>query len=93
MEIGIGAGCFAGAFASLAYARAPRLCVRSAPEDPPPQRNAGPDRLDQSERPGTLQEAVDGSQRTGARKGKDKHMMAILQRVARQHGGDREQSK
>ena len=81
--------------------RAAGFCVlpraataRSSPPDiPAPQRDAGPDRLDQPERPGALQKSVSRPERACAGKGEDEPMAALLQRVGHQHRGHREQTE
>jgi len=60
---------------------------------PAPQRDAGPDRLDHAERPGALQEAVDSGQRVGGGEAQRPPGRAILEEIADQAGGDREQTE
>src|SRR4030095_2020597 len=54
---------------------------------PPAQRDDGPDRFDDAERPRALQEPIEGSQRARDRESEDEPRTAILERVAHEHGG------
>src|ERR1700730_3072162 len=69
------------------------LCIQVPPDAPAPQRDPCPNRLDQSERPGALQETVNRTQRAGDGKSEDEPAAAILQRIGDQHGGDGEQAE
>src|SRR4051794_10098033 len=63
------------------------------PHKPAPQRDAGPDRLDQPERPRTLEESIKRAQRAGSGKAEDELVAAVLQGVTDKHRGYREQSE
>src|ERR1700682_1114638 len=69
------------------------LCIQGPPDAPAPQRDHRPNRLDQPERPGALQESVNRPQRAGDRKREDEPAAAILQRVTHQHRRHREQTE
>jgi len=88
----IGAGIVAGAFRKNSIRRRDELCVQGTPGTKAPQRDDGPNGLDQSERPSTLQKSVNRAQRAGGREGEDEPVAAILQRVTR-HRRDREQTE
>jgi hypothetical protein len=60
---------------------------------PAPQRNASPDCLDQPERPGPLQKAVDRAKRASRRESENEPVAALLQSVSHQHRGHREQTE
>src|SRR5450755_1254996 len=52
------------------------------------KRDEGPDGLDQPERPSSLKEAIDRSQRARPCEPKHEPRASFLKRVADQHGGD-----
>src|SRR5258705_5270401 len=60
---------------------------------PPAQRDDGPDRFDDAERPRALQEPIEGSQRARDRESEDEPPTAILERVAHEQGGYGERPK
>ena len=63
------------------------------PDAPASQRDAGPDRLDQAERPRALQKSVNRTQRAGAREAEDEAVTAVLQCVTDEHRGHREKAE
>ena len=78
-------GIIAGALQRLAPHDTGELCNAPLSDNPAPQRDHGPNGLDQAERPGALQKPVNRAQRAGGREGKDEPVAAFLQRVAQQH--------
>src|SRR3954454_4911993 len=89
----IGRGVVAPSTGRLAHRQAGELCVQALPDTPAPQRDPGPDRLDQPERPGALQKSVSRTQRAGSREAEDEQAIAILHCVTHEHRGHREQSE
>jgi kynurenine formamidase len=87
-KYGIGTASLPAAHFPLAQRQARESCVWTLPDNPAPQCDAGPDRLDQSERPGALQKSVNRTQRARRREAEDKPAAAILQRVTHQHAGE-----
>src|SRR6267142_1919810 len=68
--------------------------ARSLPPDAPaPQRDTGPDRLDEPERPSALEKAINRTKRAGAGEGEDEPVAAIFQRVCHEHRSHREQTE
>ena len=57
---------------------------------PAAKRNQGPDRLDDAERPGSAQEAVERGKQAGAGEGKDEPVTLMLESVEAEHRGDGE---
>jgi hypothetical protein len=60
---------------------------------PTPQRHNSPDRLDHTERPGALQEAISRAEATGDSEAQDGVVAALLERIKHQHRRHREQSE
>src|SRR6478609_5097036 len=60
---------------------------------PSPQRHNGPDRFDQTKRPGALQKAVSRTERAGHGEQQNEPMAAIFQGVTDQHRRDGEQAE
>jgi len=55
--------------------------------------NEGPDRLDNAERPRSLQKAVNGRERAGAGKREDEVRASILEGIEDHHGGNRDDAE
>ena len=83
--------------ASLAVAQTIGAPSKKAPsEAPTPQRDGGPDSLYNSERPRSLQETVNGAERTGSGEAEDVPVTTVLECVAnhhRRHGEQAEQGE
>src|SRR6266702_8734930 len=71
----------------------PRNSLPLSPLRPAPCGNGRPDRLDEAERPGALQESVHRTERAGDGECQDEPVAAILGRIADQHHGDGEQAE
>src|SRR5580700_8298650 len=71
----------------------PRLYLAFSRNPPPPRRHNRPDGFHHAERPSSLQKSIDRSQYARSGKSQYEPHTPFFERVAHQHGGDREKTE